>query len=222
MSEAQRLARIYASYCTHRGNEIRFEPGPLVRTHLNPAEKPSRQLITITKTKPQASVLICPFAQCLALAPYLCDNCAEWACKQHCHAHTQAYTFCVACQGYLVRRGGAIPLQPGLIVRTKSTAKIKSSPMLGTAPEGNVTCEIQRCHMPAKGRCIACDRWVCHHHTLSSRRRARCSDCGLGRHSARHPSLPAQDNQQQSRQSLRMRRGPPKHSASATGVLVVP
>jgi len=49
----------------------------------------------------------------------------------------------------------------------------------GTPPSDDISCEIDRCHRPARWRCTGCDRWICHHHTLSNRRRARCWDCRL-------------------------------------------
>ena len=247
-SEARRLARMYASYSTHRGNEIRLESGPrrtlqrpswqqldarqwnwrtviscqweiegdsmpaletravlltlqwrarsvarlkrkfihlsdsqsalgcltkhrsgacslnylverstaiqlasfmepifaFVRTHINPADKPSRHKIPVRKmltltqrssgdacrhsAAPQASVLLCSVERCLALAPYQCDNCAEWVCKRLCHAHTRAYTFCVACQGHQVKQRLGTPLQPGPLVKQRLGTPLPPTP----------------------------------------------------------------------------------------------
>ena len=151
-----------------------------VRTHLNPTNKPSRQKIPVQKmltsthrsseeaclhpAAPQTSVLLCSFERCLALAPYQCDSCAEWVCKQHCHAHTRAYTFCVACQGYQVRQRLGTPLQPGPLVKQRlgtplqPTLTAGSPAVTGMPPGDDTSCEIHRCHRPARWRCNACDR----------------------------------------------------------------
>jgi len=96
------------------------------------------------------------------------------------------------------------PMQPGPLVKQRlgtplpptpsdETPAIKPSAKqrLGTPlPPGDDTyCEIHRCHRPARWRCNACDRWICHHHSLSNRRRARCWDCDLDRDDANPPSL---------------------------------
>ena len=116
----------------------------LVRTHINPAYRPSRQKIPVQRmltlpqraseeacllpAAPQTSVLLCSFERCLALAPYRCDNCAEGVCKQHCHAHTRAYTFCVACQGYQVRQRLGTPLIPGPLVKQRLGTPLQPVP----------------------------------------------------------------------------------------------
>ena len=163
---------------------------------------------------PQTSMLLCSFERCLGLAPYRCDSCAEWVCKQHCQAHTRAYTFWVACQGYQVRQRLGTPLQPGPLVKQRLGTPLQPVPtdgsptVTGMPPGDDTICEFHRCHRPAQRRCNGDNSWNCHHHTLSSRRRARCWDCGLDRHGANPPSLPAQDSRQQKRDQNRRVGGP--------------
>ena len=140
-----------------------------VRTHQNPADKPSRMLLPLTSTarrQPHCQGL-CEVEGCLHIATRQCDHCQLHTCDEHCsgmdgnHLNSKYY-MCTRCY--------ASPSPPG----------------------ADISCEIHRCHRPARWRCNTCDRWICHHHTLSNRRRARCWDCGLDRHAANPPSLSSQ------------------------------
>ena len=106
------------------------------------------------------------------------------------------------------------PLQPGPLVKqrlgtpSRPVPTVGSPTVTGMPPGDDATCEIHQCHRPARWRCDTCGRWICHRHTLSGRRRARCWDCGLYRHCANPPALPTQDSRQQKRAQSRRVGGP--------------
>ena len=180
--------------------------------HQNPTDKPSRMLLPLTSYAKRKRDFrnLCSMEECLHIATSLCDQCQQRMCNEHCSAFDSRYVLCSLCcaspkvPGYQVRQRLGTPLQPGPLVKQRLGTPLPPTPSdeppaikpsakqrLGTPlpPGDDTSCEIHRCHRPARWRCNACDRWICHHHSLSNRRRARCWDCDLDRDDANPPSL---------------------------------
>ena len=84
----------------------RLEPiFAFVRTHLNPADKPSRvklHLHSEANASPKNSVLLCNKEDCRRLAPYQCDNCSDRICVGHLYCQGRTFKLCTDCQGFHV------------------------------------------------------------------------------------------------------------------------
>jgi hypothetical protein len=178
-----------------------------VRTHLNPADKPSRMLLPLTSSAGRKRDFrnLCSMEECLQIATSLCDNCQQSMCSECCSAFDKGHMLCSLCcaspevpRHQVTQRLGT-PLQPGPLVTQRLGTPLLPTPpneplvkqRLGTPlrPGEDTSGEIHRNHRSARWRCTACDRRICHPHTLSNRRRARCWECGLDRAEANPPSL---------------------------------
>jgi len=193
------------------------------RTHLNPADKPSRMLLPLTSSAGRKRDFrnLCSTKECLQIATSLCDNCQQNMCGERCSAFDKGHMLCSLCcassevpRRQVTQRLGT-PLQPGPLVTQRLGTPLPPTPpdkppaiqplvkqRFGTPlpPGEDTSCEIHRCHRPPRWRCTACDRWICHHHILSNRRRARCWDYDLDHDDANTPSLSSKPLQRLPRQ----------------------
>ena len=78
-----------------------------VRTHINPADRPSRTKIPVRKVEKTSSAWKCAVPGCRRVANYQCHNCSQRVCRNHCYSHGKRETFCLACRGYQLHSKGA-------------------------------------------------------------------------------------------------------------------
>jgi hypothetical protein len=162
------------SYLIERGCALQLATGmepifAFVRTHQNPADKPSRMLLPLTSSARRDFRNLCSMEGCLQVATSLCDNCQQNMCREHSSAFDESYTedlflLCSLCcaspkvPGHQVTQRLGTPLQPGPLVMQRL-----GTPLL---PNKDTSCEFNRCHRPAQWRCTGCNRWICHTHSI--------------------------------------------------------
>ena len=230
-----RLARMYAAYQTHRGNEIRLENGPC-RT----ATKPTWQAVRASQWT-WRPVVSCQWQiegeSMPALETRAVILALKWRARSverlsHKFLHLVDSQSALGCSSrhrssmdslnYLVERGCAIQLAGRLepvfaFVRThlnpadrpsrtqiplrRAAASSSQAPQAQKRQHLEITCQIEQCQRPSSWQCVACLRWICRHHTMSVRRgRSRCFGCGpvsvLSHDPATPPQLPAADGRQ--------------------------
>ena len=84
-----------------------------VRTHINPADRPSRRKNQVKKAPKIQSMTLCAAAKCLKPGNSKCDNCGKWFCPNHTYIQNRRgtkadlETICMTCRSLVLHYHGA-------------------------------------------------------------------------------------------------------------------